>query len=168
MKFKFTDKAKTRATAFSDKTPTGPKSQTFLIFKKIGTDWQSELADGIELAEGKREETEAAFFEWLTNQAPAATAESSATVKKSSTVQPTPPTEPEDLRPIAEIPAPKPHPVSGTTSPEYLEYAAANFTDGPFSELYEIRWHKPKFRTYAEAVAPTFHTRASKLFPADH
>ena len=73
MKFKFTDKAKTRATAYTDKTPTGPKSQTFLIFKKVGTDWQSELADGIELAEGKREETEAAFFEWLANQAPAAT-----------------------------------------------------------------------------------------------
>lgn len=158
MKFKFTDKAKTRATAFTDKTPTGPKSQTFLIFKKIGTDWQSELADGIELAEGKREETEADFFEWLANQAPAATP----STEPIPTAQP--PAEPEDLRTTAEIPAPKPHPVSGTTSPEYLEHAAAHFTDANFTELYEIRWHKPKFRTYAEAVAPTFHTRATTLF----
>ncbi len=166
MKFKFTDKAKTRATAFTPSTPTGPKSQTCLIFKKTGADWQSELAEGIELAEGKREEIEADFFEWLANQTPAVTEVSSATVEDSLTVQPTPPAEPEDLRTIAQIPAPKPHPVSGTTSPEYLEYAAANFTDGPFTELYENRWHKPKFRTYAEAVAPAFHTRASKLFPA--
>ena len=168
MKFKFTDKAKTRATAFTPSTPTGPKSQTCLIFKKTGADWQSELADGIELAEGKREEIEAAFFEWLANQAPAVTAESSATVKESLTVQPPPPVEPEDLRTIAEIPAPKPHPVSGTTSPEYLEYAASNFMDGQFSALYADRWLKPKFRDYAAAVAPTFHTRSSKLFPTDH
>jgi hypothetical protein len=157
MKFKFTNQAKTRATAFTDKTPTGPKSQTLLVFEKKGDDWSSELKDGIELAEGKREEIEADFFQWIDNQATPTTEPEEAPTEA-------PPAEPDDLRPAEVITAPKPHPVSGTTSPEYLEYAAQHFTEAQFSALYADRWHKPTFRTYAKAVAPTFYARA-KSFP---
>jgi hypothetical protein len=157
MKFKFTNQAKTRATAFTDKTPTGPKSQTLMVFEKKGDDWSSELKDGIELAEGKREEIEADFFQWLDNQTTTAPEPEEAPTE-------TPPAEPDDLRPAVVIPEIKPHPVSGTTSPEYLEHAAQHFTDAQFIELYADRWHKPTFRTYTEAVAPTFYARASSLF----
>jgi hypothetical protein len=121
------------------------EGKTVATFDLVEEGWKFRAKDGVELADGVADTICQSFEEWLSRQSP-----------------------PEEKPPLpaASLPqvAPLPHPVSGTTSPEYISYAADHFTDAAFTDLYETRWSDPKFREFAEAMAPNFCTRCKKLF----
>jgi hypothetical protein len=134
---------------------TNAEGKVVAHFSLVHDGYQFTPKSGIELAEGADEIIIEKFTAWLERQA---TEDPEPDEEKEPCSAPTLPPAPSSI-------APDPHPVSGTTSPEWLAYAAAHQTDADFTTHYADRWTKAKFRTYAEAVSPPFHKRATKLFP---
>jgi hypothetical protein len=135
---------------------TNAEGKVVAHFSLVHDGYQFTPKAGIELAEGADEIIIEKFTAWLERQA----------TEDPEPEEEAPITPPLSAVALAKEEAPDPHPVSGTTSPEWLAYAAAHQTDADFTTHYAERWTKAKFRTYAEAVSPPFHKRATKLFPA--
>jgi len=114
-------------------------------------EWECQLNEKHELAEGVPDAMDAAFAEYLEKQ--------------------TTPTEEEPTphAPKKAVPAPDPDPIGGTGSIEYMLWAAEHATDEQFLELYGDRIaNKPSFLPWirrTESLRP-FQLRAEKLLTA--